>query len=126
MLQMSIDGTTFIDAFSALKTYQNFTGRACMAMHHLGGYSGQAKRLVGVLINGGRDFIMMVNPVVNGRGGSLGNARYRSTLCGHKFHVQKHWAISVNYIKFESLYYNVALVGSGGGGGGSEAALLEE
>jgi hypothetical protein len=117
MLQIAQNGTSFIDVFSALKTYQNFTGRPCMAMHHLGGFRGPAKRLVGILINEGRDFIMAVNPVVNGRSEDRVKARYRSTLCGKVFLVDRYLAVSINYVKFDSLFYDNAAVDHHAGDG---------
>jgi hypothetical protein len=108
MVQMSTSGVALIDVFSALKTYQNFTGRPCMAMHHLGGYKGPTKRVVGMLLNDGNDFVMAVNPVVNGRSEERQRTRYRSTLCGRVFEgVDKHYAVGLNYVRFESLFYNV-------------------
>lgn len=103
MENMSSKGRLFSHVFHVLKTYQKLTGRVCMGMHHLDGYYGNPKRLVGILTNDGAGFIMAVNPEITGFSDATTDASYSSTLCPDRQVQLKgiHLSVSLKYVKYE-------------------------
>jgi hypothetical protein len=107
MRHLTTGGRTFSEIFSVMRAYQTFTNRACMSMHELSGYAGHAKKLMGILVNDGQDYIHAVNPVIIGDTEDTQRVTYYSTLCPHtKWTEELAYGVVIRYTKFDSLVRN--------------------
>lgn len=96
-------GRTFDNIFSIMKVHQNITGIPCMGMHHWDGYDGNAKNLVGILINNGRTFIKALNATEIGGTDLKVRGSYVSPRCpSKKLEVLERKFLWIDYIDYDN------------------------
>lgn len=98
-------GKTFMNIFLVIEAYMRVTKTKCMAMHHLSGYKGEAKRIAGIIKNDGKTFVAAINPVINGYTKSTHDVKITPILCPKKTLPSKvRYGVSLNYIRYENVY----------------------
>lgn len=99
-------GSLYGRVFSVMRLFQRLTKRPCMAMHHLDGYDGEAKNVIGILLDNNRNYIRAMNVEIIGNSTHIIEDVYESTLCpGVSSQAAGSDIIYIKYIEYSDDYY---------------------
>ena len=96
----SINGRTFQNIFDILGSYLYISKRPCLSMHHLKGYKGNPKNLMGIMTNKGKFLIKALNVTITGSSKEMKTFKFHPTQCEKEvLTLRKHYKIRIEYIE---------------------------